>query len=159
MPTPEDRPALIEQIRALPAQLRDLVADLSDEELTTAYLPGEWTVAQNVHHLADSHMHSYIRCKFILTEDHPTLKPYDQAEWATLADATPADVSSSLRLLEGLHARWAQFFESLGPDDWKRAATHPEHSLAITLDVQLAHYAKHGEDHLEQIRRTLAAKP
>ncbi len=148
---------LIDKIRHLPQQIADLVAGLSAAQLTTAYLTGEWTVAQNVHHLVDSHMNSYIRCKLIATEDHPTLKPYDQDAWAQFADARAADVSGSLVMLAQLHRRWVSFWETLSDDAWARTGHHPE-SGTVTLSGQLAIYAAHGEAHIEQITRTLAAQ-
>lgn len=157
MPTTPERQALINTIRDLPARLAELVAPLTPEQLTTAYLPGEWTVAQNVHHLADSHMNSYIRCKLIASEDNPPLKPYDQDRWARFPDATPADISVSLALLTSLHARWVTFWETLPEAAWARAGVHPENGT-VTLDDQLRLYAAHGEGHLEQIARTLAGQ-
>ena len=152
----EAREALIDKIAALPAQIADLVHKLSAEEVTTAHIPGEWTVAQNVHHLADSHMNSYIRCKLIATEETPTLKPYDQDEWARFPDARNADVTASLGLLTALHQRWVVFWRALGDDDWQRTGFHPENGM-ISLDDQLIHYADHGEAHIDQIQRTLVA--
>jgi len=151
-----DRAALIAAIRRLPDELAALVAPLSSEELTTAYIPGEWTVAQNVHHLLDSHMNSYVRCKLILTEDRPTLRPYDQDAWAALADAGAPDLADSLAALRGLHARWARFWESLPAAAWARAGFHPENG-DVSLATLLVAYAGHGAGHLDQIRRTLAA--
>jgi len=97
----------IEKIRLLPVQIEELVNGLTDEQLTTPYLDGEWTVAQNVHHLVDSHFHSYIRCKRIMTEDRPLLKGYDQDAWAELPEAKSADLSYSLTTLLGLDAHTA----------------------------------------------------
>lgn len=156
MLTDTERRALIAQIRALPEQLAALVQDLSPAQRTSAYLPGEWSVAQNVHHLADSHMNSYVRCKLIATEDRPPLKPYDQDRWALFADAGAADLDDSLALLRGLHARWARFWETLPDEAWARTGTHPERGV-VSLDELLQSYAEHGLGHLDQIRRTLAA--
>ncbi len=100
-----DRAVLIDKIRRLPEQVAALVNGLTDAQLTGHFLAGEWSVAQNVHHLADSHMNSYIRCKLIATEQHPTLKPYDQELWAEMADASGPDVAVSLALLTALHGR------------------------------------------------------
>lgn len=155
--TTTERTTLIEKIHRLPGQIADLVAGLSEEELTTHYLPNEWTVAQNVHHLVDSHMNSYIRCKLIATEENPTLKPYDQDQWAQFADASAADVSGSLLMLELLHRRWVSFWETLADDAWARTGHHPE-SGTVTLETQLLSYANHGEAHIDQITRTLAAR-
>ena len=148
---------LIDQIRQLPAQLAALVNNLTPAQLTTAYIAGEWTVAQNVHHLADSHMNSYIRCKLIATEDTPTLKPYDQDHWAALPDATDGDISTSLALLHSLHVRWTAFFTQLAPSDWARTGFHPENGT-VTLEGQLQTYAAHGLGHIDQITKTLAAQ-
>lgn len=151
-----ERETLIDQIRNLPDQLEALVGMLTVEQLTTQYLEGEWTVAQNVHHLADSHMNSYIRCKLIMTEDHPTLKPYDQDKWAALPDANNPDIRTSLMLLRNLHARWTAFWEQLPEDAWQRTGFHPENGT-VTLESQLQTYAAHGLGHLDQITRTLNA--
>ena len=149
-----DRAGLIGKIRALPGEVERLVAGVTPEQLTTAYLPGEWTVAQNVHHLVDSHLNSYIRCKLIATEEQPLLKPYDQDRWAVLADASQADIADSLAMLRHLHVRWVVFWESLDEDEWSRTGFHPE-TGAVSLTTQLRLYAEHGEGHLEQITRTL----
>lgn len=151
-----ERHARIARLRALPEQIAALVAPHSAADLTAHFLAGEWSVAQNVHHLVDSHMNAYIRCRLILTEDQPTLKPYNQDDWAALADAAAADVAPSLAILRGMHARWAAFFENLPDDAWDRAGMHPEYG-AVTLDSLLASYANHGEAHIDQITRTLAA--
>ena len=157
MLTDAERRAMIDKIRTLPAQLRELVSGLTAEQLTTHFLKGEWTVAQHVHHLADSHMNSFIRTRLILTEDRPTLKPYDQDRWAELADSGTTALEESLSILEGQHRRWVRLFESLRDSDWQRSGLHPEID-EITIDDILRLYAAHGEGHIEQIRRALAAQ-
>ncbi len=152
-----DRALLIDKIRRLPEQIAGLVDGLTDAQLTSHFLAGEWSVAQNVHHLADSHMNSYIRCKLIATENHPPLKPYDQEIWAEMADASGPNVAVSLVLLTALHSRWVVFWENLPADAWARTGFHPE-SGTVTLDDQLRLYAAHGEAHIDQITRTLAAQ-
>lgn len=151
-----DRAALIQKIRILPEQLTELVKGLSDEQLTTHYVRHEWTIAQNVHHLVDSHMNSYIRFKLMVTEDHPTLKTYDQEIWAELADAATPNIDVSLTILRGLHTRWCIFLESLKEADWSRTANHPE-TGTVTVDAMLVTYADHGEAHLSQIQAVLDA--
>jgi len=150
------RDAAIEKIRRLPQQDEELVSGLSPQELTAKPLADEWTVAQNVHHIADSHINSYVRCKLMATEDNPTLKPYDEGAWALLTDGSSDDLSDSIALLKALHARWVQFWENLPDDAWQRTGMHPE-SGPVTLARQLELYVEHGEAHLDQIRRTLAA--
>jgi hypothetical protein len=155
--TAEQAAALIERLERLPVQVDHLVTGLTPSRLTTPFLPDEWTVAQNVHHLADSHMNAYIRCKLMLTEAEPPLKPYDQDAWAALPDAGEAQLATSLNLLQGLHARWGQFFRALGDGDWARAGHHPENGR-VTLADQLRLYTDHGLAHIDQMRRTLAAQ-
>ena len=157
MTTATERQTRIEKIRNLPAQLEAVVQNLSDTDLHTHFIDGEWTVAQNVHHLADSHMNSFVRLKLILTEDKPTLKPYDQDKWADLPDSCDLPVASSLALLKGLHERWCILLDSLQEGDWKRSGLHPEIG-DVTPDDLLRIYAAHGEGHIDQIKKTLAAK-
>ncbi len=156
MLTAEQRQPLIAAIRALPAQLEAVVTPLNDAQLNTHFIAHEWTVAQNVHHVADSHMNAYIRTKLLLTKDHPTIIPYDQDVWALLPDnAQPIHVS--LDLIRGLHARWAALFEALTDDQYARTGFHPE-SGEITVESLLRTYAGHGVGHIDQIQRTLAAQ-
>jgi hypothetical protein len=146
----------IDQIRRLPSDLRIAIQGLTPEQLTARPLPGEWSVAQNVHHLADSHMNSFVRLKLVLTEDNPTIRPYDQNAWAELVDANEADVDVSLRLLDGLHARWSKLFASLTPEQRERPGLHPDNG-PISPDTLLHDYADHCAAHLDQIARTRAA--
>lgn len=144
------------KIERLPAQIKALVADLTAAQLTTRYLPAEWTVAQNVHHLFDSHANSYLRCKLIVTEHNPPLKGYDQDVWAARPDACGPEISGSLAALTGLHMRWVTFWRGLADTDYERVGIHSENG-AVRLDDLLALYSGHGESHIDQIRRTLAA--
>lgn len=157
MPLNEEQIERIDIIRNFPAELEALVSHLTDEQLTTHYLEGEWTVAQNVHHLADSHMNSIIRLKLILTEDEPFLKDYIQDEWAELPDANHALIHQSLMLLNGLHQRWATIFENVADEDWQRFGMH-ETNGKMTVDDLLRIYANHCAAHIDQIKRTLAAQ-
>ena len=157
MPSAKQRNELIAAIRALPDEVEALVAGLSEAQLTAHPIPGEWTVAQNVHHLVDSHINSYVRCKLMATEAEPTFRPYDEKAWAELPDASGPDLSSSLAMLRSLHARWALFWETLPPDAWQRTGYHPASNVVVTLEEQLALYVEHGAAHLEQMRRNLAA--
>lgn len=157
MPTKAERQAMIDKLREFPARLELLVKDLSHQDLTVPFLVDEWTVAQNVHHLADSHMNAFIRHKKIIFEDNPTLQGYEQADWATSADANHAALEESIMMLKGLHARWVRLFESLQEADWARTGKHAEYG-ETTLDQQLVIYAEHCDAHIDQITRTLAAK-
>ncbi|MEP7293757.1 MAG: DinB family protein [Chloroflexota bacterium] len=156
--TSDERQWRIEIIRAFPARLDTLVRGLTEEQLSTEYLPGEWTVRQIVHHLPDSHGNSFFRLKFILTEDYPTLKPYNQATWALLPDVALTPVDVSLRLLSALHERWCVLWDNLTDEQWLRKGYHPENG-DMTPDDLLVVYSNHCDIHWEQITRTLAAAP
>jgi uncharacterized damage-inducible protein DinB len=149
--TPEERERLIAQIAAAPAIFRAAVAGLSEKQLDTPYRPGGWTVRQVVHHVPDSHLNAYIRCKLALTEHQPTIKPYDQERWALLADSKHTPIETSLVLLEALHERWVALLRALESEDFGRVLIHPEHDAPMSLDKVLAHYAWHGKHHAAHI--------
>ncbi len=155
--TETERAAHVAKLAAVPAQIAALVATLTPAQLIATPLAREWSIAQNVHHLVDSHTNAYIRARLMATEEHPTLKPYDQDAWAALPDAQAADISTSLAILHGLHARWAAFFAALPLADLARTGHHPERGT-ITIGSILAGYVDHSEAHIVQITRTLAAQ-
>ena len=144
------RAALVAQIEAAPAALRRAITGLSDEQLDTRYR--NWTIRQIVHHLADSHVHSYIRFKWTLTEERPTIKAYDEGRWAALEDSRRGDVGVPLALLEGLHGRWVQLLQTLSEEQFARSFLHPETDETVTLDAALGYYAWHGRHHTGQIQ-------
>ena len=147
----------IHAIERLAGDLARTVEGLTDEQLDTPYRPGGWTVRQVVHHLVDSHINAYTRVRLVLTEDDPTIKPYDQDRWADLPDAKTMDVGVSLALLGPLQTRLAAAFRHARPQDWARTAHHPEHGR-VTLEQFLNEYAWHGHHHLEQIERLKRAR-
>ncbi|NMB55850.1 MAG: putative metal-dependent hydrolase [Leptolinea sp.] len=151
MTTAAERQALIAHIHDFPSKLESLVGQYSEAQLDTPVRPGEWTIRQIVHHLADAHFNGYIRMKLILTEAKPILKPYDQNAWAQLKDSQ-LPVQTSFLILRGLHERWAETLASLPEADWERAGVHLENGL-VTLDQLLALYVRHGETHLDQIKQ------
>jgi len=121
----KSRRQAIAVLAALPAGLRSAVADLNDSQLDTPYREGGWTVRQLVHHVADSHINAYVRIRLALTEDWPTIKPYEQTKWAELHDARTLPVAVSLVLLTALHQRWVVLLDSLNDADWQRGYVHP----------------------------------
>ena len=149
---PATRDAWIAAIEALPGELRNAVEGLSPAQLATPYRAGGWTVRQVVHHLADSHMNAYIRCKLAATEDGPTIKPYEEAEWAALVDGRDADVEISLSLLAALHTRWTMFLRSLNNVQFERVAIHPE-SGVHSIQKFCGLYAWHGRHHTAHVTR------
>jgi hypothetical protein len=149
--TTQERDKFVEQIAEAPAQMKAAVAGLSDEQLDTPYRPGGWTVRQVAHHVPDSHLNSYIRFRWALTEDAPAIKAYHEDRWAELSDARTAPVETSLVLLESLHGRWINLLGSLTDDEWKRTFRHPELG-PVSLEKSAALYAWHGQHHVAHIR-------
>jgi len=148
--TPALRQQAIDSIAATPAKLKAALSGLHDAQLDTPYRDGGWTVRQVAHHVPDSHLNAYVRFRLALTEDQPTIKPYEEARWAELADAKSAPVAVSLALLEPLHDRWVRLLRSLTAADFARTFVHPEHGVR-TLDWMLFLYAWHGRHHTAHI--------
>jgi len=144
------RAEMVGQIAATPAALRAAVRDLAAEQLDTPYRQGGWTVRQVVHHLPDSHLNAYVRCKLALTEDEPAIKTYEEDRWAELAEARSGDVAMSLSLLEALHVRWVAALRPLPAEAFARTLRHPALG-AMSIDDLLALYAWHGRHHVAQI--------
>jgi len=144
------REQLINQIEQAPAQLRQALAGLTEEQVDTPYRPGGWTVRQVVHHLPDSHINLYVRFRLALTEEEPTIKPFNQERWAALEDARSAPVELSLSLLEPLHRRFVLLLRSLRTEDFARTFRHPEFGV-VTLDRYLGMAAWHGRHHIAHI--------
>jgi uncharacterized glyoxalase superfamily protein PhnB/uncharacterized damage-inducible protein DinB len=148
--TPESRQACIRDIAALPAQVRAAVAGLTPDQLKHPYRDGGWSVAQVVHHLADSHMNSYIRFKLAATADNPVVVGYDQGAWAAFPDAVSTDLDVSLAILDSVHRRWVTFLESVPAAAFARTFNHSENG-PVALDRALALYAWHGRHHVAHI--------
>ena len=148
--TRADRDGYIAVLEAAPDKLRAAVAGLGDAQLDTPYRDGGWTPRQVVHHLPDSHLNSYIRCKWALTEDAPTIKAYLEDRWAELPDTRETPVAVSLDLLSAPHRRWTTLLRAMTEADFARTFVHPENGVQ-TLAESLACYAWHGEHHTAQI--------
>jgi hypothetical protein len=146
----------IDEIAACPGALRNAVRGLVDAQLDTPYRDGGWTVRQVVHHLPDSHMNAFIRIKLGLTEDHPTIRPYEQQLWAELADAR-GPIGPSLSLLDSLHERWVLLLRALDAQDFERTIFHPENG-DMSLGMVALHYAwhcKHHAAHITSLRKRM----
>jgi Mycothiol maleylpyruvate isomerase N-terminal domain. len=146
-----DRARMIADIKSFPQRLTTLVTELSEDQLNTPYRPDGWTVRQLVHHLADSHVNSYIRFRWALTEDTPTIKAYEEKSWAELPDAKGAHIKFSLNLLKAIHARWTLLLERMTKEDFSRELSHPEWQANLSLDDMLQVYQWHCEHHLNHI--------
>ncbi len=141
----------ITDIKYLPNHLENAVINMDEHQLETPYRPDGWTVKQLVHHVADSHMNAYIRFKLGLTENNPTIKPYEEGEWALLNDSKIIPINVSLTLLFALHARWVAVLENIKEDEWNRTVFHPEQKKEITLWHLLGMYAWHSLHHTAHI--------
>jgi hypothetical protein len=148
--TPQEIASFIARIEALPEKLETAIHGLTNAQLDTPYRDGGWTIRQVVHHVADSHMHAYIRTKWTLTETEPIIKAYLEKLWAETPEVT-AHPSISINLLRALHIKWTTLLKSLTSQDLKKFFTHPETKRQVRLEVQIAMYAWHGEHHLAHI--------
>lgn len=155
--SPTERAAHIERLASQPARLTSAVSGFLDEDWERPYRPGGWTVRQLVHHVADSHANAYLRVKLGLTEQEPTIKPYDQDSWVTLADSRLSPLVS-LTLLDALHTRLVAVLRRMPPEQFARTINHPENGI-MTLDQVAAMYAWHGDHHIQQLQNYRASRP
>lgn len=153
--TDEDLGRWIAEIEALPEQLRRAVESLSEAQLETTYRPGGWTLRQVVHHLSDSHLNSYVRFKWALTEAEPTIKAYDEKAWAELADTPALPLATSLDFLALLHAKWVVLLRTLTREQLERRFVHPD-SGPVDLAQNVGIYAWHGRHHLAHVTEAIA---
>lgn len=150
--SPETRKTYITALKVLPGQLRQVTYNLTEKQLDLPYREEGWSSRQIVHHLADSHINSFSRFKFAMTEDNPTIKSYDQEAWVKGSDAK-LPIDASLSILEGIHLRLVHLLENMSDADFKRTLGHPEWKEDLTLDKMTALYAWHGNHHLTQIAK------
>ena len=148
----DHRAAHVARIAAQPQQLSAALSGLNATDYATPYRPGGWTVQQLVHHMADSHANAYIRVKLALTEDTPTIKPYDQDAWVQLADTALVSPLVSLTMFTAIHERWVVLLRSLEPAHFARTLVHPENG-PMSLDQLVALYAWHGDHHVQHLQR------
>lgn len=151
----EERSTAIEIIRSFPLLLQQLVGGVSGSDWQKTYRPGSWTVAQLVHHCADSNMNCFIRFKLALTEEGPTIKPYDENAWTRQEDYSRELVQASLEISRGVHARWSSLMESLTDKEWARGFYHPEQNKTISLAEALEYYSWHCRHHLKHMEIAL----
>ncbi|MCS6990262.1 MAG: putative metal-dependent hydrolase [Chitinophagales bacterium] len=151
----EEVAAMIETIEKFPMRLAQLLSRFREDQMDLRYRPGGWTVRQVVHHLADAHMNAYIRFKMTLTEQLPTIKPYNEMAWAELLDAKTLPVNISLSLLEALHHRWVVLLKAMDEQMFRRTFFHPHHMKMHTLYELLAMYAWHCQHHYAHIERVV----
>lgn len=147
-----DRNRYLEEIEHLPDLLRTTVSGLTDSQLDTPYREGGWTVRQVVHHVPDSHLNSYVRFRWALTEEQPTIKAYYEDRWAELPDASSAPIEYSLQLLDATHRRWMLLLRAMSDSDYARSFVHPEMQKTWRLDTTLALYVWHGKHHVAHIQ-------
>lgn len=154
---PSNHSAAIATLAALPENLRSAVYGLNAAQLDTPYREGGWTVRQLIHHIADSHLNAYVRVRLALTEEWPTIKPYDEKLWAELSDARSAPVEISLDLLDALHRRWAQLLRSLNEEQWQRGYTHPENGRQSIAEVVAVYdwHSRHHVAHIVELRKRM----
>lgn len=146
---------LIAELAQFPEAVKTALQGISNQQLLASYREGGWNILQIVNHLSDSHLNGFARHKFALTEERPTIKPYNQDAWASLADSN-TDIHAALLLLEGVHLRWAQLLSSLDEEQWNRVYIHPEYGKTPTLAQSLQDYVNHGNGHLAQLKQAIS---
>ncbi|MEN1786336.1 MAG: YfiT family bacillithiol transferase [Bacteroidota bacterium] len=156
--TPTHLKAWITVLETLPQRLTTLVTGLDDTQLNTPYRTGGWSVRQVVHHLSDSHHHSYVRFKWALTEDNPIIKPYMEKEWANLFDSQIAPIGPSLNHLSAVHAKLVYLLKGLSTEQWQRTFTHPADQITTTLAENAGRYAWHSDHHFAHINNLILRK-
>lgn len=149
--TSEEIKILIQRIEEVPAKIEAVLKTLSASQLDTPYRDGGWTARQVMHHIPDSHLNAYIRFKWTLTEETPTIKAYDEQAWA-LTPETKGDPTLSLELLKALHTKWVVLLRGLQPSDMERKFYHPDSKKYVRIDQLIASYAWHGEHHLGHLK-------
>lgn len=145
----------IESIDAFPEQLIEVMNELSESDLEKLHREGGWTIRQLVHHVADSHLNSFLRFKLALTEDNPTIKPYDEVKFSHLNDSENGPVNMSIGLIKSLHKRWVYLMKNMSKEDWERTFYHSEMGKSISLKWTLGLYAWHGDHHLAHIGQAM----
>ena len=154
VPQPYSDKELKERLMAimfLPKELENAIQNLDEYQIETPYRPDGWTVKQLINHIADSHMNAFIRFKLGLTEENPTIKPYNQDAWVNLNDTKIVQINVSITLVHALHARWAALLNGISSADLERTVFHPEQKKEITLWHMLGLYAWHGKHHVKHI--------
>lgn len=148
--TQAKRKAWIDAIRDLPAELRRTVSELPEGAIDRSYRDGGWTVRQIVHHLADGHMNMFVRFKLAMTEEAPSIKPFDETTWAETPDGREPPIEASLEILDGLHLRWSWLLDRLSDGDFTRTVVHPLNGIQ-SLDRLLQYFAWHSRHHVAHI--------
>ncbi len=149
--TDQDLDHFIRAIRDFPDKLAHLVEDWNDEQLDTQYRESGWKVRQVINHLSDISMAAYLRFKRALTEDNPTIIPFDQQMWAELQDSFSIGIEPALRILKGVHERWAYELNSLTNKEFESTYYHPLRERAVSLRECLSYCAWHCEHHFAHI--------
>lgn len=147
--TPEKRKDYIQKFASLPSEVEKLVSGLTDQQVNLKY--NKWTIRQIVHHLADSHINCFVRLRLTLTEENPTIKPYDESKWSELIDNTTMAIDVSINLLAASHKRMVVVLENMTPEQFQRTYYHPEYKKTVSLDAMLSMYVHHGRHHAAQI--------
>lgn len=131
-------------------RLREAVEGLDKNKIDTKYI--NWTIRQIAFHLADSHVNIYLRFLWTLTEDRPTIKPFDQEKCAELEPAKTGGIEVAINLLEAIHNQWVILLKSMKDEEFQKCFYHPEPQKDVTLDEAVNYYAWHTQHHIAQIQ-------
>ncbi len=145
----------IATIQSFSQEIENIIQPLTTEQLNWRYRPEGWSIKQVVHHLADSHMNAFIRIKLSLTEDAPVIRPYEESLWAELCDGLNNDISASLKIINGVHKKWAYVLNNLSDEQWNKMYFHPQHQRLFSVKEGLGIYDWHCKHHLAHIKQAL----
>lgn len=153
--TEQMRSDYLQSLAEFPQQLLDIVQHLNEQQLDLTYRPGSWTLRQVVHHIADANLNQFPRIKMALSENVPTIKPYNEVRWTEFIDARTAPIMASIKILEGLHLRWVLFLQSLNETEWKTTFFHPEFNRPESIEMLVDRLVWHENHHLAQIKNAI----
>ncbi|MHA2027943.1 MAG: DinB family protein [Candidatus Kariarchaeaceae archaeon] len=148
----QERKQKIHQLRDLANKIKQISSSIPEKKLIKPIKKGEWSINQIVHHIADAHLHAYMRIKWIYTENNTTLKTFDQDAWVDAPDGDKYNISGSVTLLSGICERWAKLSENLSNNDWAKIGIHPE-AGELSIEYIFNYFVDHGESHLNQLRQ------
>jgi len=149
---PELKKELLGILKALPSWMDASIENLDEAQLEVPYREGGWNIKQVVHHVADSHLNAYVRLRLALTEDNPTVKPYDENAWAMLPDVNVVPVNVSVTMLHAMHRRLVALLEQIPEADWQKTYYHPDHKRNFPVWEVVALYAWHSRHHTAHIQ-------
>ena len=150
--TTAERRALIERYKAGYDEVVRALDGFPAAAMTAKPIPGKWSAAEIVHHLADSESQSAIRLRKLLVEPHPVIQGYDQDAWAEKLRYQKRPIEPALAAFRAARETTAQLLETMTEEEWRHLGWHSE-AGSYHAERWLEIYAEHAHGHASQIRR------